>query len=432
MIQMSKLLVLPYKTASRSAKTIAGSLGCHRMKIEESLVRDSATTTIVNWGNSTTDLSHLPSVKVFNKPANVRTASNKLDFFKAISAANEETSLPVRIPDWTTSVTEARRWYSDGHDVVCRHVLQGHSGDGLELVKYDDDVIASRAVPKAPLYTKYVKKRDEYRVHVVQGMATFVQRKAKEFSSESIVNYQIRNHSNGFIFVTQDLNPHKSVIAEAVNAVNALGLDFGAVDVIWNERRKTATVIEVNTACGLTSPLSIERYTHALKVMTTGVGKQVSWKDGLGSDTAQSDGSVSDHHLEPSFYVTTSLGNSQPMDRYMNELYRSLHDMPTRSFEEDLEDGDAVELSTGLTRLIDRYIQRGGDDPHILYYREQLRTQNVNHIWVTEIDDLTDKCTLKYTLHDNQDEFLLMRNVPLESVYGANYSVYGARGDDNA
>ena len=282
---MSKLLVLPYKTASKSAETVSGILGCLRMKVEGSSIRDLATTTIVNWGNSTTDLSQLPSVKVFNKPANVRTASHKLDF-KAISAENEGASLPVCIPDWTTSVAEARRWYSDGHDVVCRHTLQGHSGDGLELVKYDDDVIASRAVPKAPLYTKYVKKRDEYRVHVVQGVATFVQRKARERGSESLVNYQIRNHSNGFIFVTQDLNPHKSVIAEAVNAVNALGLDFGAVDVIWNERRKVATVIEVNTACGLTSPLSIQRYTHALKVMVTGVGSQVSWKDELEGDTS--------------------------------------------------------------------------------------------------------------------------------------------------
>jgi glutathione synthase/RimK-type ligase-like ATP-grasp enzyme len=34
-------------------------------------------------------------------------------------------------------------------------------------------------------------------------------------------------------------------------AVAALGLDFGGVDVIWNERRQMAYVLEVNTACGL-------------------------------------------------------------------------------------------------------------------------------------------------------------------------------------
>ena len=74
---MSKLLVLPYKTASKSAETVSGILGCLRMKVEGSSIRDLATTTIVNWGNSTTDLSQLPSVKVFNKPANVRTASRQ-------------------------------------------------------------------------------------------------------------------------------------------------------------------------------------------------------------------------------------------------------------------------------------------------------------------------------------------------------------------
>ena len=37
----------------------------------------------------------------------------------------------------------------------------------------------------------------------------------------------------------------------AVNAVKALGLDFGAVDIIYNEKENQYYVLEVNTAPGL-------------------------------------------------------------------------------------------------------------------------------------------------------------------------------------
>ncbi|MNY81884.1 hypothetical protein D3C86_2236870 [compost metagenome] len=47
-------------------------------------------------------------------------------------------------------------------------------------------------------------------------------------------------------------------------AVNALGLDFGAADVIWNDHRKQAFVLEVNTAPGLTGT-TLEKYAKALK-----------------------------------------------------------------------------------------------------------------------------------------------------------------------
>lgn len=268
---MSKLLVVPYSSASESAKVLANLFDCKRMKLENSKTKDRNDLSLINWGNSTVDLSHLPSVKVYNKPENVALASNKTKFFKAIEEFNEKAedsgSVKVNIPDWTTSVRTARQWYNDGFDIVCRHTVQSHSGNGIHLAEYREDVRADQAVPKAPLYTKYMKKRDEYRVHVVAGKPIFVQRKAVDSSSDNVVNYQIRNRNNGFVFVVQDLDPDPSVISNAVNAVNALGLDFGAVDVIWNERRQLATVVEVNTACSLQSTSGQARYYNALKAL---------------------------------------------------------------------------------------------------------------------------------------------------------------------
>lgn len=262
---MSKVLVVPYSSASESAKVVADMFSCKRMRLENSNIRDRDDLTLINWGNSTVDLSHLPSAKVFNKPENVKLASHKTKFFQTIEEHNERASDRVNIPDWTTSVRTARQWYNDGFDIVCRHTVQSHSGNGIELVGYNEDVRADQAIPKAPLYTKYMKKRDEYRIHVCNGEAIFVQRKAVDSSMNGVTNYQIRNRNNGFIFAIQNLDPDPSVLINAINAVKALGLDFGAVDVIWNERRQLATVIEVNTACGLRSESSRDRYYHALK-----------------------------------------------------------------------------------------------------------------------------------------------------------------------
>lgn len=274
---MNNVFVVPYKTESNSAKQLSSFLKCKRMRLNNSTLSDREGLKLINWGNSTVNLSHLPSAKVFNKPDNIRLASHKIEFFKRISKFNENSSVIVNIPDWTTSVREARNWYADGNDVVCRHVLQGHSGDGIELVKFNEDISASNAVPRAPLYTKYSKKKDEYRVHVVAGKAIFVQRKAVQHSTSS-ANYQIRNVANGFVFVTRELSPDPSIISSAVNAVNALGLDFGAADVMWNERRKTATVIEVNTACALKSGTGATRYKAAMYNLINN-NEQVSWAE---------------------------------------------------------------------------------------------------------------------------------------------------------
>ncbi len=268
---MSNTLILPYKVGSESAKTLAKSLSFKRMRLTNSSLSDSDSTTIINWGNSTTSLSHLPSVKVINKPASVRKASHKGEFFQAISEYNQANPEdPVSIPEWTIRKSVASEWYREGNDVVCRAVLQGHSGEGLSIASYKEDVSASEAISPSLLYTKYVKKRDEYRVHVMKDVAFFVQKKVAPYSRSERPNYQIRNHSNGFVFAVNDLSPDDSVLSESVKAVKALGLDFGAVDVIWNERRKKATVIEVNTACSVTGDSTLVRYSNALKGLLNG------------------------------------------------------------------------------------------------------------------------------------------------------------------
>lgn len=116
----------------------------------------------------------------------------------------------------------------------------------------------------APLYVKYIKKQQEYRVHVFNGSVIDVQRKMRRTDTPTEeVNWKIRNHSNGFIFGREGVELPTSATDMCVAAVQAIGLDFGAVDVIYNERSDTYYVLEVNTACGLIGT-TLDKYKTAI------------------------------------------------------------------------------------------------------------------------------------------------------------------------
>jgi glutathione synthase/RimK-type ligase-like ATP-grasp enzyme len=55
-----------------------------------------------------------------------------------------------------------------------------------------------------------------------------------------------------------------TVEEQAIKAVQALGLDFGSVDVIWNERHSLPYVLEVNTAPGLVGT-TVTNFVNAFK-----------------------------------------------------------------------------------------------------------------------------------------------------------------------
>ena len=163
------------------------------------------------------------------------------------------------IPSFTTSREEACKWVEEGVTVVCRTILNGHSGAGIVLADKKEDVV------KAPLYTKYVPKKDEYRVHVMNGKMIHKQRKARKMEvKDEDVNWKIRNLDGGFIFQIENFEIPEDCVTQSIAAVEALGLDFGAVDVIWNNKEKKAYVLEVNTAPGV-SGTSPDKYEAGFK-----------------------------------------------------------------------------------------------------------------------------------------------------------------------
>lgn len=196
---------------------------------------------------------------VINEPSAVALASNKLSFFTHIT----EMGFDVNIPEYTTDKNVASLWAESGKVVVGRTKLQGSGGEDIYLM---EDVDSFNAAPhkNIKLYVKYIPKKDEYRVHIFGNKIVDIRRKALNPNfPKHMVNWKIRNHSKGFLFVKRDKPVDKDVYIQAMAAVRACSLEFGAVDVIWSNFHKKAFVLEINTAPGLEGS-SIDNYKKAI------------------------------------------------------------------------------------------------------------------------------------------------------------------------
>lgn len=241
--------IFPYRAGSRSAKALADAVGGRVLRRQGSKYRFREGDLVINWGAEDCPFK---GKAVANQPEAIEPASNKLTCFQTMQAAG------VSVPRFWTRKEDIP---DDAFPVMCRTKLRSHSGDGIVVAERRDQLV------NAPLYTQYVKKKSEYRVHAIRkpggGMQSIItQRKARRGDAED-VNFMIRNLANGFVYVLDD-RPPQSVVDEAFKAVESTDLAFGAVDVIFNEHQNKAYVLEINTAPGL-EERTAEAYANTFK-----------------------------------------------------------------------------------------------------------------------------------------------------------------------
>lgn len=254
--------IYPYNEYSASAKALSRALGIKRIKHKGRALKLNVP--VINWGASSVKRG-IDAPYVLNHPDVVKKAANKLQTFRALDGY-------CPIPQYTTSKKEASKWLAKGVIVVERHKLTGHSGEGIRLVHKDDE--NSSLSDDAKLYVKYIAKTDEYRLHVFRNEVFFVQRKARNKDvADDKVNWQVRNHGNGFIYAHIDVDVPDEAKQAAIMAVNHLGLDFGAVDMIYNAKRNTYYVLEVNTACGLAGE-TLNKYVEVFTMFGEKINEQ--------------------------------------------------------------------------------------------------------------------------------------------------------------
>lgn len=239
-----RVRVLPYSPVSQGAKAIAAALNGKRIKLEGSRFHGRPSDLIINWGNCQgTPFTMDEGVQVMNHPDLVSEMANKLSFFEHFMDK-----------DWLPQFwTRQEDIPDEAFPIVCRTVLNGHSGRGIVISSSRDDLVP------APLYVKYIKKQEEYRVHVgsyndgsgsVEYCLISIQQKKRRKSHDN-PNWQIRNHANGFVYAREGVDPPIAVVECAIDCLDGSGLDFAAVDVIWDEHEQKAYVLEVNSAPGL-------------------------------------------------------------------------------------------------------------------------------------------------------------------------------------
>jgi len=245
-----KIRIEPYKTWSGGARRLGRRAGILRATPKQ-IKRHGDFDLIINWGRSERRFHG----NYLNEPEKVRTASDKRCAVELFKGAG------VNTPDYTFDRDMAQSWVDDGGTVLARTLTRASGGRGIFICSPEEH---SR-IPKAPLYTRYVKKTDEYRVHVWQGKVIDVQcKKRSRDVPDDKVNWQIRNHDNGFIYARGGCNPPDGIDTISCAAVSSLALDFGAVDLGYNERAKEYTVYEVNTAPGLEGS-TVNAYYQALR-----------------------------------------------------------------------------------------------------------------------------------------------------------------------
>ena len=242
---MKNLHIFAYNNASKSSKSLAKSLKISRIHHKNSKLIPRITRTIINWGTDSVNFPiKLLACNIVNIPTAIDTCSNKLLFFQHLKNQGG-----ILHPSWTTSFKEASQWQQDS-TIVGRKTLRGHSGRGIIFLKDDNSNIEEWG--SCPLWTKYIPKKDEFRVHFGFKKIIDVQQKRRKVDiPDDQVNWRVRSFHNGFVYTRENLQYQDEILAISQKVIDSINLDFGAIDIIWNEKKQKAYVLEVNTAPGL-------------------------------------------------------------------------------------------------------------------------------------------------------------------------------------
>lgn len=218
-------------------------------------------TVVFNFGHSGVTPELANCERLVNPGHAIANAVNKINTFVALDRAR------VPTPPWTCDQAMAQRWCDQGETVYCRKNVTGLGG--LDIVIS----LPGSGVPKAPLYTQHLgHDMFEYRAHVFNG-EILVRQQKKRMGSEKLakkgirkVDRYIRVHNKGWVFAERDIEWQNRFDQLCIDAIKALGLDFGTVDFQAHmDGRPLIAVLEVNTAPGMENRNTFEKYLDAMR-----------------------------------------------------------------------------------------------------------------------------------------------------------------------
>lgn len=212
---------------------------------------------LVRWGSS--EKVKLTPRCTYNKRTAILCAVNKLEALRVLA----DTGVPTpHVTDINCPLPDYLQGYLQGIKFPVLARKSNHQrGTDIILCMQEQDV---RRVPEDYSHlVEYIPTIAEYRVHVAFGKTIKTSQKYLNEPTNEFVPW-IRNRRTGYVYRKPDntVNGMAGIRATAVAAIEALGLDFGAVDIIVSESR-VPYVLEVNTAPGLI-PSGLRKYGEAL------------------------------------------------------------------------------------------------------------------------------------------------------------------------
>lgn len=249
---------MPLTVIQRPAAGSDGAWALHKtlnirtIKGDQGIIPGFDNVNLVVWGCSVPPVGMLRVRRVLNPHAAIPNATNKIRCLRLLGAAG------VPHLRFTTFPQVAQGWLDESKVVLARLKVASSKGQGIvKMTKQEDMVVA-------PLYTLFEESTSEWRVHAFKDGHTLIAKKALREGQEE-ENLPLRNHGDRYTFKYKDIAVDPKVRETAVEAIQALGLDFGGVDMLYHKPTGKATVIEVNTAPGLDHSVPLEWYAERLQ-----------------------------------------------------------------------------------------------------------------------------------------------------------------------
>jgi len=245
---MTRLRILPYAMNSLSSRAISKHFNAKRVYPNRNY-RPKDGDVVLNWGFrgvAPVLESGSSNFTLLNKPIAVDRASDKVATLRLLKQNN------IAHVDFFLHKEDAVKSCEEGNIIYCRTITRGREGKGIVLARKPEEIV------DAKLYTKYFENDKEYRIHVFKGnIIDEVQKKSmseERMREKGIIKTDdskyIRNLKKAWSFCRQGVVAEDVVKETAIKAVDALGLDFGAVDIAYNSDTNKCKVLEINTAPG--------------------------------------------------------------------------------------------------------------------------------------------------------------------------------------
>lgn len=184
----------------------------------------------------------------------------------------EGVSVPRTLFTARQAFTQLRSWQLDGLDEILIGRPSYHrAGEGWFPCRTASDIENAQG-QGATHFTQWIPNARDFRVHIAFGRSIKISERVG--AGHSAV--EPRNYSTGAVHQFPQNFGHRRTLREmAKRAVEALGLQFGAVDMLWGPDGRPF-VLEVNTAPRLTDPNSdtLTRYVSAFMTVVTSPGSE--------------------------------------------------------------------------------------------------------------------------------------------------------------